>query len=104
MKNEWSVRVTIFWGAIGFQKLGHPVPESNLVSELNSAVPQQTHRYSPFACNSSYSFANGRSVPPSRVTLYCSAVSCFLHSASLFTTLPSEARPAGAPESLNSAI
>jgi hypothetical protein len=34
----------IFWGAIGFQKLGHPVPESNFVSELNSAVLQQTHR------------------------------------------------------------
>jgi len=44
MKSEWSARVTIFWGAIGFQKLGHPVPESNFVSELNSAVRQQTHR------------------------------------------------------------
>src|SRR6516162_8440489 len=68
INSVWSARVTIFSGAIGFQKLGHPVPESNLASELNSAVPQQTHRYSPLARNSSYSFVNGRSVPPWRVT------------------------------------
>jgi len=30
--------------AIGHQKLGQPVPESNLVCESNSAVPQQTQR------------------------------------------------------------
>jgi len=27
---------------IGDQKLGHPVPESNFVSELKSLLPQQT--------------------------------------------------------------
>ena len=27
----------------GCQKLGHPVPESNLVSEEKSGWPQQTH-------------------------------------------------------------
>ena len=34
----------MFSGAMGAQKLGHPVPESNLLSELNSAVAQQMHR------------------------------------------------------------
>jgi hypothetical protein len=29
--------------AIGFQKLGQPVPESYLVEESNSGSPQQTH-------------------------------------------------------------
>ena len=27
----------------GAKKLGHPVPESNLVSDLNSGSPQQMH-------------------------------------------------------------
>ena len=30
--------------AMGCQKLGHPVPDSNLVSEENSAFSQQTQR------------------------------------------------------------
>jgi len=30
--------------AIGAQKLGHPVPESNFVSELKSALSQQMQR------------------------------------------------------------
>jgi len=38
-----SVSVSTFSFAIGFQKLGHPVRESNLVSELNRSLPQQTH-------------------------------------------------------------
>jgi hypothetical protein len=29
------------WREIGAQKLGQPVPESNLVRESNSTVPQQ---------------------------------------------------------------
>src|SRR3984957_15804574 len=33
--------------ATGAQKLGHPVPESNLVSELNSALSQQIQRKTP---------------------------------------------------------
>ncbi len=36
--------------AIGCQKLGQPVPESNLVSELNSAVSQQMQRKMPRSC------------------------------------------------------
>ena len=31
------------------QKLGQPVPDSNLVSELNSSLPQHTQRYIPWA-------------------------------------------------------
>jgi hypothetical protein len=30
--------------AMGAQKLGHPVPESNFVAELKSALSQQTQR------------------------------------------------------------
>jgi hypothetical protein len=33
---------------IGCVKLGHPVPESNLLSELNNSLPQYTHLYTPF--------------------------------------------------------
>ena len=33
-----------FSGAIGAQKLGQPVPESNFVSEVNSALSQQIQR------------------------------------------------------------
>ena len=39
-----SVEVRIFSLAIGAQKLGHPVPESNFVSELKSALSQQMQR------------------------------------------------------------
>ena len=31
------------------QKLGQPVPEANLVSELNNGAPQQTQWYIPVA-------------------------------------------------------
>jgi len=34
---------TLFWD-MGAVKLGHPVPESNLASELKRMLPQQTHR------------------------------------------------------------
>ena len=36
-------------GADTTQKLGQPVPESNLVSELNKGAPQQTQWYIPVA-------------------------------------------------------
>lgn len=39
-----SVFFSIPFSSTASQKLGHPVPESNLVSELNREVPQQTHR------------------------------------------------------------
>jgi hypothetical protein len=37
----------MFSAATGALKLGQPVPESNLVDELNSAFPQQTQRNKP---------------------------------------------------------
>ena len=50
------------------QKLGQPVPESNLVSELNRGDPQQTQWYIPVALLFQKAPVNARSVPPQRVT------------------------------------
>src|SRR5262245_16503985 len=87
-------RVSGFWSttfaATGFQKLGHPVPESNFVSEPNNSWPQQTHRYVPASCLFQYSPVNARSVPFFRATRYCSGVSCFFHSSSVLCTLAAE--------------
>src|SRR6185369_4851277 len=44
MPNAPSVSVWTFSSAIGAQKLGQPVPDSNLVSELNNALPQHAQR------------------------------------------------------------
>ena len=38
-----SVSVVMFCSESGAQKLGQPVPESYLVSELNSSLPQKAH-------------------------------------------------------------
>jgi len=43
MKYDVSSAVLIFSGAMGAEKLGHPVPDSNFASDRNRAVPQQTH-------------------------------------------------------------
>src|SRR3981189_1088045 len=53
--------------AIGAQKLGHPVPDSNFVSELNSALSQHTHRYKPLSCTFQYCPVNARSVSDRRL-------------------------------------
>jgi len=39
-----SMEVRMFSFAMGAQKLGHPVPESNFVSELKRALSQQMQR------------------------------------------------------------
>ena len=39
----------------GWKKLGHPVPDSNFVSELKSGVPQTMHWEVPFSWLSSTS-------------------------------------------------
>ena len=44
MPSETSRSLRTFSSAIGAQKLGHPVPDSNFVSELNSALSQQMQR------------------------------------------------------------
>src|SRR5208283_4546987 len=71
----------------GGKKLGHPVPESNFVSEPNSRAPQQTQWYVPSSCLFQYLPVKAGSVPQARATLYCSGVSCWRHSASLFLIL-----------------
>jgi hypothetical protein len=44
MPIEVSRSCRTFSDAIGSQKLGHPVPDSNFVEELNSALSQQMQR------------------------------------------------------------
>src|SRR5678810_669659 len=56
----------------GRKKLGHPVPDSNLVSEENNGAPQQTHSYVPSLWQSQYSPEKARSVPALRATWNCS--------------------------------
>src|SRR5438105_15145920 len=60
----------------GAQKLGQPVPESNLVFEAKSSRPQTTHTYTPGSWLSQYSPVKGRSVPLLTPTWYCNGVSC----------------------------
>jgi len=69
-------------GTRGFVKLGHPVPDSNLSSELKSGSPETTSTYMPASWLSQYSLRNGGSVPSCCVTLYCSGVSRSLSSVS----------------------
>src|ERR1700678_146273 len=47
MPRVLSVISRTFSLAIGSQKLGQPVPESNFVEELNSALSQQMQRKTP---------------------------------------------------------
>jgi hypothetical protein len=78
----WSCIATMFSGAIGCQKLGHPVPDSNLVSELKTAVSQQIQRYRPWSCRFQVLPVYARSVPSWRVTSNETGGSCRRHSAS----------------------
>lgn len=68
--------------AIGPQKLGRAVPESNSVAESNKAVSQQMQRDTPMAWLFGFSFVYGRSVPAWRVTSKETGVSSFFHSSS----------------------
>src|SRR5262249_10452055 len=73
--------------AIGAQKLGHPVPELNLVLEANSGAPQHTHLNTPKRFSSLSGLEKAGSVPCCRVTRYCSGVSCCFHSSAVLRTL-----------------
>src|SRR5882724_9462409 len=86
------------------QKLGQPVPESNLEFESKSALPQSTQRYSPGACWSYSAPEKANSVAARRVTSYCSGVSCFFHSDLLLRTFGSVYTPSLAPSSANFTI
>src|SRR6266404_7614696 len=82
---SWSRRT--FSSATGAQKLGHPVPDSNLVSELNSALSQQMQRNSPFSWRFQYWPVNASSVSACRVMSKAFGDSCCFHSASVLITL-----------------
>src|SRR5271157_3090326 len=99
-----SVFCFTFSFAIGSQKLGQPVPESNLVAEVNRAFLQQTQRKIPLAWRSQYWPVKACSVPCLRVTLNCSGVSWARHSASVLTTFSTRFWPIFLPESSNSTI
>src|SRR5215472_17802787 len=94
----------MFFFEIGCQKLGHPVPESNLVAESNNAVSQQMHRYRPSACEFQYAPLNARSVPAFRVMMKASCGKSRCHSASSLTILGTSATPKLRPEEEKSSI
>src|SRR5262249_18756528 len=78
--------------AIGVQKLGHPVPELNLVLEANSGAPQHTHLNTPKRFSSLSGLEEAGSGPCCRVTRYCSGVSCCFHSSADLRTLTGDWR------------
>ena len=86
MKRLLSASVSTASPAIGRSKLGQPVPESNLCSESNRGCPQATQTNCPGCFTSLSSLVNGASVPLLRTTSYCSGVSSWRHSCSLFLT------------------
>src|SRR5450759_5296393 len=96
-----SLLTLTFSLAMGAQKLGQPVPESNLVAELKSAFLQHTQRKIPLACKSQYWPVKACSVPACRVTLNCPGVNCARHSASVLTTFFTRSGPIFSPESVS---
>src|SRR3954451_17265577 len=79
-----SVSSSTLSSAAGAEKAGQPHPESYFASELKSSAPQQAQWYVPVSKTWSYSPVNGRSVPFSRSTWYCSGVSSARHCSSVF--------------------
>src|ERR1700685_2610832 len=94
-----SLPVRTFSLAMGAQKLGQPVPDSNLVSELNNALLQQMQRYMPLSCRLKYSPVNALSVPSLRVTWNCNGVNCCFHSSSVLCAFLTRIGPTFCPES-----
>src|SRR5579859_5242956 len=89
---------------MGAQKLGQPVPESNFVSELKSAVSQQIHRNNPLSWTFKSAPVNAISVPALRVISNEAGVSSFRHSASLLTIFGTTTTPCRTPASENSTM
>src|SRR5882672_5564530 len=81
-----STSSSTFSFAIGCQKLGQPVPESNLALELNSGSSQATHSKTPCSWISLSGLEKGASVPFRRVTSYCSGVRMRFHSSFVLFT------------------
>ena len=69
--------------AKGSQKLGHPVPLSNLVEDENKGAAQPAQRKIPSRFSSLKTLEKGGSVPSSRSTLYASDDKRFLQSSLL---------------------
>src|SRR6266850_2831591 len=72
--------------AMGCQKLGQPVPESNFAAELKSGNSQATHSKMPCSWISLRGLENGASVPFSSVTLYWSGFRIRFHSSLVLVT------------------
>src|SRR5690606_3931638 len=68
---------------------GQPLPELYLVSEEKSGIPHAAQRYTPSSLLFRYLPVNAGSVPFCRNIRYCSGVSSFLHSFSVFRIFPS---------------
>ena len=60
---EVSEMYSILSSEIGFQKLGHPEPESNFASDEKRSSPQHVHLKFPSSFMSLYFPENGGSVP-----------------------------------------
>src|SRR5205807_4151017 len=78
-----SVNVSTLSTTAGSVKLGHPVPEPNLVPEWNRSAPHPAQRYIPLSLAYTYLPVNGGSVPFNRSTSYCSGASSWRHSSSV---------------------
>src|SRR4051812_12670332 len=73
----WLVSVVVVTApGLVSQKLGQPVPLSNLVWASNSSAPQPAHSNSPGRFSWFRGLEPGRSVPRSRRTRCCSGVNC----------------------------
>src|SRR5262245_60508476 len=72
--------------SIRAQKLGQPVPLSNLVSEAKSGSSQPAQTNVPWRCSLFRGLVKGRSVSASRNTANCSGVSSLRHSSGVFVT------------------
>src|SRR4051794_33181408 len=84
MPNVVSVSSSTLSSVAGAEKAGQPHPESYFASELKSSAPHPAQWYVPESNTWSYSPVNGRSVPFSRSTWYCSGVSSARHCSSVF--------------------
>ena len=72
------------FGAMGEEKLGQPVPDSNLACEENSGLRHPAQMYIPGRCSWVSGLLLGHSVPLPRMISYCDRVNALRHSASVF--------------------
>ena len=80
----------------GAQKLGQPVPLSNLVVEENSSSPQPAQVKVPLRCSLSKGLLKGASVPLRLSTAYWLGLRSVRHSASVCVTAKRSPAKAGA--------